>query len=501
MRSRLSTTTAGIGAGLVALAMVLSPVAAHATTTPSWEPDGNSVGTINFYDSSGNQVTTGSIADSPISLYAVGSALPGAGNTKALLEYAQPDPNAADTLNWSVAGISAQATTFPVTGAGVPTDISSLDASHPVVTEANIDTSLQQDILAFPNTGAAGDSFDGAVGCAYEAVMNNPSTCTNPAYENLYQLRLLTTSSAGNTTAYDDADIQVNPSTGVWTQIYPAPPQASVTTTTTVTTTPTTSASQGVAVMITATIVASDASSPPGTVQFKDNGTALGSPVTVDTSGETAEFTASSLLPGQHSFTATFVATDTVTYGGSTANAVSFLVNPVATKPTITGTAQVGRLLTCNEATTLGEATSFEWKLNGSNAATGRTYTLPGSAAKKSVTCTVTVTVSGGAPSVRTSAAKTVALGTTLKASKKPALSGAGKVGKTEKVNPGKWSPAASSYSYQWLLNGKAIKHATKSSYQLIKKDKGKKISCTVTAKKTGYGSGKATSKSVKVKS
>jgi hypothetical protein len=501
MSSRLSKTIAGIGIALLATATLLSPTAAHASTTPAWEPDAHGVGTITFYDSSGNQVSTGSITDAPLALYAVGSALPNAGDTKALLEYAQPNPSVTDTANWSVATVSAQATTFPVTGAGVPSVIFSLDANHPVVTGAAIDTAIQQDIFAFPNTGPSGDSFDGAVGCAYETVQNNPSTCTNTGYQNLYQIRLLSSGTGGNSASYDSADLMVDPSTGDWTQVYPAPLQASVTTTTTLTTTPSTSASQGASVTLTATIVASDSSSPPGTVQFKDNGVALGTPITVDTTGETAQYSSSSLLPGQHSFTAVFTATDTVTYGPSTSNTAAFLVDPVAKKPTISGTAQVGKTLTCNEATTLGEAATFEWKLNGTNASAGRTYLLPGSAAKKSVTCTATVRVTGGTPSSATSAAKPVAVGAALKVSKKPALSGPHKVGKAEKVNPGKWSPAATSYSYQWLLNGKAIKHATKSSYKLVKKDKGKKISCTVTAKKTGFTSGKATSAAVKVKS
>ncbi len=40
--------------------------------------------------------------------------------------------------------------------------------------------------------------------------------------------------------------------------------------------------------------------------------------------------------------------------------------------------------------------------------------------------------------------------------------------------------PGASKLRYQWLRNGKKIKKATKSSYRITKKDKGKKLSCRI---------------------
>ena len=57
----------------------------------------------------------------------------------------------------------------------------------------------------------------------------------------------------------------------------------------------------------------------------------------------------------------------------------------------------------------------------------------------------------------------------------------------------GAWSPKATSYGYQWLRNGKAIKGQTKAKHKVVRGDKGKKISCKVTAKRTGYKSGSAT--------
>ena len=68
-----------------------------------------------------------------------------------------------------------------------------------------------------------------------------------------------------------------------------------------------------------------------------------------------------------------------------------------------------------------------------------------------------------------------------------PKITGTAKVGSTLKANPGTWAPAPVSLTYQWLRNGKAIAKATKSSYKLVKADKGKKIAVKVTGSKAGY--------------
>jgi hypothetical protein len=81
-----------------------------------------------------------------------------------------------------------------------------------------------------------------------------------------------------------------------------------------------------------------------------------------------------------------------------------------------------------------------------------------------------------------------------LKKSSTPKVSGAAKVGKTLKAKPGSWSPKPK-FSYQWLRNGKKIKGATKSSYQLVSADKGKKISVKVKGAKAGYKAVTKTSK------
>ena len=60
------------------------------------------------------------------------------------------------------------------------------------------------------------------------------------------------------------------------------------------------------------------------------------------------------------------------------------------------------------------------------------------------------------------------------------------------------WSPAGVSFAYQWLRNGKVIKHATRSKYKLKNKDRRKKISVVVTGSAAGYTSASLTSKKTK---
>jgi hypothetical protein len=74
-----------------------------------------------------------------------------------------------------------------------------------------------------------------------------------------------------------------------------------------------------------------------GQVQFKDNGTALGNPVTV--SGGQAQLTTSSLGTGSHSLTAEFTPSDTASYNGSTSSTVAYTVQAAPATPTTTALA------------------------------------------------------------------------------------------------------------------------------------------------------------------
>ena len=49
------------------------------------------------------------------------------------------------------------------------------------------------------------------------------------------------------------------------------------------------------------------------------------------------------------------------------------------------------------------------------------------------------------------------------------------------------FAPSSVTLNYRWLRNGKAIPKATRSTYRLVKADKGKRLSVKVTATKPGY--------------
>jgi uncharacterized protein YkwD len=75
-----------------------------------------------------------------------------------------------------------------------------------------------------------------------------------------------------------------------------------------------------------------------------------------------------------------------------------------------------------------------------------------------------------------------------------PAVTGAARVGRTLRADPGEWSPDPASFGYQWLRGGTEIANATGDSYRLRRADRGKRISVRVTAVRLGYAERSATS-------
>ncbi|ONI66219.1 hypothetical protein CSIV_03800 [Microbacterium sp. CSI-V] len=68
-----------------------------------------------------------------------------------------------------------------------------------------------------------------------------------------------------------------------------------------------------------------------------------------------------------------------------------------------------------------------------------------------------------------------------------PTFSGAISVGSTLTAATGTWTPTPDTFTYQWNRNGAAILSATAKTFTLSAADVGKKITVTVTARKTGY--------------
>ena len=150
-----------------------------------------------------------------------------------------------------------------------------------------------------------------------------------------------------------------------------------------------TTVTAGANVTLTATVAPSTAT---GSVQFMDGTTALGTPVTV--AGGTAVKTLA-VAAGSHSFTAKF--TGAGKYGDSASAAVSVsgvaLKFTTTVKPTISGTAKVGKKLTAKvKAWSPTAAFTYQWYANGKSitGATKSSWKLAKSQKGKKITVKVT---------------------------------------------------------------------------------------------------------------
>jgi hypothetical protein len=188
----------------------------------------------------------------------------------------------------------------------------------------------------------------------------------------------------------------------------------------------------------------------------------------------------------------------------STSNAITGVqgAGPVAaTPPTIVGTGFVGESLTGGMPTWMepGVTTSQRWLVNGSNVGTGSTFTVRATDLGKQVTFEVTGRRTGYADTVVTSAPLTVQPGGALQATAQPTVTGKAVVGEALKVATGTWSQPSASFRYQWLRTGTPIPGATSSSYRLAPEDAGRDVSVVVSATKSGFTDGSATTAAVAV--
>jgi len=264
---------------------------AFAAGNPPWEPVANppQAGSLTFYNAAGQQITGGSTTAQPFAAYVQGSTVLHAGDTKAtVLGYTPVNGEAPGA--WTGEAISAS-TKFP--NAYAPGSLGT--SSLPLVTGAAGDESIATYVGDIPNTDTSSDGYAG-----------------------LYVLRLKTSgTSAGVSTSYDSADIQVTGST--WSVVYPTPTLTS--TSTSLSALPASPQVSGTSVNLTATVTPS----APGTVQFESGGTDVGTPVTV--TGGTASLATTALPVGTDSLSAVFTPAQFSAYSGSTGTA-SYTINP-----------------------------------------------------------------------------------------------------------------------------------------------------------------------------
>jgi hypothetical protein len=323
MKTRFASVTVGVATLATTGALLLVGAGIANAVTPPYQTSGNvdpnEVGTVAFYNSSGTQITSGSISTAPLAAFYVGSTAD-AGHTKATQYFYTPKNGVAQGA-WP-GEQSSLSTTYPNTSAPAPVNG---EGNNPVVTGNSSDLSLSDYIADVPNT----------------------DTSTTDGYAGLYEVRIKTSTSG----QYQAADILVNGTT--WTEVFGTP----ISTATTLTTSGSPS-SQGSPVTFTSTTTDGDNSAPAGSVQFFDGTTSLGS-ATPNSSG-VAHITTSALTAAgsPHSITATFTPTAGPTaafpnFSSSTSNTVTQVIGAPATATTTT-LAISGNTTTGTDATLSG---------------------------------------------------------------------------------------------------------------------------------------------------
>jgi hypothetical protein len=294
-----SVATAAVTlASALTLSAGLASTAYAGGSTPPWEPDASSVGSLTFYNAQGAQITGGNITDAPLAAYVVGSSSLRSGDTKATLFGYLPVSGQLPG-QWSGEAISAS-TNYPNGSAPGALGTSAL----PTVSGTSSDETVSVLQSDFPNLDSSSDGYAG-----------------------IYQLRLKTSATGKTqTSTYDSADIKITGST--WSVVYPSPSLTS--TVTALQASPASPQVQGTSVTLTATVTPP----APGTVQFEVGSTPIGSPVSV--SGGTASIATTSLPLGTDSLSAIYTPAAFAAYAGSTGTA-SFTVTVPPAADTVTG--------------------------------------------------------------------------------------------------------------------------------------------------------------------
>jgi hypothetical protein len=174
-------------------------------------------------------------------------------------------------------------------------------------------------------------------------------------------------------------------------------------------------------------------------------------------------------------------------------------------KPAIVGTAQVGNTLTANVGDWSPAATTYTYSFDEVQnlsdvptvVSTASSYVLKPTDLGKIIVLKVHASKDGYNDAANLSNAVTVKSGVLAKTAT-PKVTGTIKVGKTVKVTATGWD-AGVTFSYQWLLDGKPILKATASSYKLLAKQKGHKLSVKVVGAKLAYTSVTKTSLATKI--
>ncbi|MTB88888.1 hypothetical protein H9L21_12060 [Aeromicrobium senzhongii] len=155
--------------------------------------------------------------------------------------------------------------------------------------------------------------------------------------------------------------------------------------------------------------------------------------------------------------------------------------------PRVTGRLQVGGAVMAQPGGWLPSptTTSYEWYAGTRLLGRGTYLNVPPAAAGKRLRLVMTgsrLYYDTASASVTTGVVAAGAISSNV-----PSISGTARPKKVLRASPGYWGPAPVRYTYRWYVGSKAIKGATKSSYKVPKKYRGKKIRVRVTGTKSGY--------------
>lgn len=195
-------------------------------------------------------------------------------------------------------------------------------------------------------------------------------------------------------------------------------------------------------------------------------------------------------------------ATPTTTPSTSPTSTTTSGVPVLGAGPTIDGTAKVGNQLICKVSYSGATGGDVAWLRNGQRipGTNHETYQVTPADYPGQIMCATEAYNAAGVSAVSFSPPVTVHLGAALRPSVVPYLTGTVRVGRTLTAHHGRWSPAASNYTYQWMSDGRRIPGATQDRYKIREIDQGKTLVLDVEAHLAGYAPGTISIRIAKVR-
>ena len=167
------------------------------------------------------------------------------------------------------------------------------------------------------------------------------------------------------------------------------------------------------------------------------------------------------------------------------------------TQPTLSGTARIGSTLTATPGTWAPAAdVTYQWRAGGVDVpgATGSTFTVGQEQVGQRVRVRVTASRLGYPSTTALSPRTRLVSPGTLAGTTAPRIDGEPVVDATVTADPGSWSPAPDTFTYQWLADGAPVAGATGRQLTPGASLVGTALSVQVTAAKAGFADVSVTS-------